>query len=88
MVEQNIWQSKMSEKYKSHYTSTFLMSVMSSVISIAFALSFERDWNQWRLGWNVRLLAVAYAVTLGSDFAFFVRRSASLCAVPAGMRSI
>ncbi|KAK4271091.1 hypothetical protein QN277_019832 [Acacia crassicarpa] len=56
-----IVQSKMNEKYKSHYTSTFLMSVMSSVISIAFALCFERDWSQWKLGWNIRLLTVAYA---------------------------
>ncbi|XP_028792323.1 WAT1-related protein At1g68170-like [Neltuma alba] len=56
-----IVQSKMSEKYKSHYTTTFLMSLMSSVISVAFALCFERDWNQWTLGWNIRLLTVAYA---------------------------
>ncbi|XP_019424688.1 PREDICTED: WAT1-related protein At1g25270-like [Lupinus angustifolius] len=56
-----IIQAKMSEKYPSHYSSTALMSLWGSLISIVFALSLERDWTQWRLGWNIRLLTVAYS---------------------------
>ncbi|XP_054801110.1 WAT1-related protein At1g25270-like [Prosopis cineraria] len=59
-----IWlivQTKMSNKYKSHYTSTCLMSLMASVISTVFALCNDKDWSQWRLAWNVRLLTVVYA---------------------------
>ncbi|CAL0309531.1 unnamed protein product [Lupinus luteus] len=56
-----IQQAKMSEKYPSHYSSTALMSLWGSLISIVFALCLERDWTRWRLGWNIRLLTVAYS---------------------------
>ncbi|XP_057430672.1 WAT1-related protein At1g68170-like [Lotus japonicus] len=56
-----IIQTKMSEKYPTHYSSTALMSFWGSIISVVFALCVERDWSQWRLGWNVRLLTVAYS---------------------------
>ncbi|XP_028792326.1 WAT1-related protein At1g68170-like [Neltuma alba] len=56
-----IVQSKMSKRYPCHYSSTTLMSFAASVFSIGFALCSERDWNQWKLGWNIRLLTVAYA---------------------------
>ena len=56
------FQKKMTEKYQSHYTSTVLMSFWDSVVSVVFALCNERDWSQWRLGWNIRLLTVAYGV--------------------------
>ncbi|KAK7328223.1 hypothetical protein VNO77_22325 [Canavalia gladiata] len=56
-----IIQTKMSERYPCPYSSTALMSFMGGILSIAFAFSFDRDLSQWRLGWNVRLLTVAYA---------------------------
>ncbi|GAB4841168.1 hypothetical protein Ancab_021912 [Ancistrocladus abbreviatus] len=60
-----ILQAKMSDKYPP-YSSTALMTVMGSIQAIAFALCAERDWNQWKLGWNVRLLSVAYSGIVGS----------------------
>lgn len=62
-----IIQTKMSEKYPTHYSSTALMSFWGSIISVVFALCVERDWSQWRLGWNVRLLTVAYSVCVLTD---------------------
>ncbi|XP_054800475.1 WAT1-related protein At1g68170-like [Prosopis cineraria] len=56
-----IIQTKMSESYPCHYSSTALMSLMGSLLSIASALCLERDWTQWKLGWNIRLLTAAYA---------------------------
>ncbi|XP_061364552.1 WAT1-related protein At1g68170-like [Gastrolobium bilobum] len=56
-----IIQAKMSKTYPSHYSSTALMSLWGSLLSTVFALCLERDWNQWRLGWNIRLLTVAYS---------------------------
>ncbi|KAK2393149.1 WAT1-related protein [Trifolium repens] len=53
--------AKMSEKYPTHYSSTALTSFWASLVSIVFALCFERDFSQWKLGWNIRLLTVAYA---------------------------
>lgn len=60
-----IWmefQTKMSKRYPCHYSSTALMSVMGSVQSVAFALCVERDWSQWKLGWNIKLFTAAYSV--------------------------
>ncbi|XP_058752236.1 WAT1-related protein At1g25270-like [Vicia villosa] len=53
--------AKMSEKYPTHYSSTALMSFWASLLSIVFALCFEREFSEWKLGWNIRLLTVAYA---------------------------
>ncbi|XP_041020540.1 WAT1-related protein At1g68170-like [Juglans microcarpa x Juglans regia] len=52
----------MMEKYPCHYSSTALMCVMGAIQSVVFALCLERDWSQWKLGWNIRLLTVAYSV--------------------------
>ncbi|KAK7246803.1 hypothetical protein RIF29_41673 [Crotalaria pallida] len=56
-----IIQAKMSQRYPSPYSSTALMSLMGALLSVSFAFILERDLSQWRLGWNVRLITVAYA---------------------------
>ncbi|KAL3635294.1 hypothetical protein CASFOL_019841 [Castilleja foliolosa] len=55
-----IVQAKMSENYPCHYSSTALISTFGSVQAVGFALCTERDWSQWKLGWDLRLLTVAY----------------------------
>ncbi|GLT41955.1 hypothetical protein SLA2020_159800 [Shorea laevis] len=67
-----IVQTKMSEKYPCHYTSTALTCVMGAIQSVAYALCTEKDWSQWRLGWNVRLLTVAYAGILSSGLMYML----------------
>ncbi|XP_061338553.1 WAT1-related protein At1g68170-like [Gastrolobium bilobum] len=72
-ISYSIWliiQARMSEKFPWHYTSAALMSVMASIQSIIFALCMERDWNQWKLGWNIRLLTVAYTGIVASGLAW------------------
>ncbi|KAK7302475.1 hypothetical protein RJT34_13365 [Clitoria ternatea] len=59
-------QAKMSKEYPSHYSSTALMSTMGAIQATAFGLCAERDWSQWNLGWNIRLLAVAYSGIVAS----------------------
>ncbi|XP_039686136.1 WAT1-related protein At1g68170 isoform X2 [Medicago truncatula] len=61
-----IIQAKMNERYPTHYSSTTLMSFWASLLSTMFALCFDRDLSQWRLGWNIRLLIVAYAGIVAS----------------------
>ncbi|KAF1886512.1 hypothetical protein Lal_00045745 [Lupinus albus] len=65
----SIWliiQARMSEKFPWHYTSAALMSVMASIQSVIFALCMERDWNQWKLAWNIRLLTALYSGVVAS----------------------
>lgn len=61
-----IVQAKMSERYPSPYSSTALMNIMGSVQAVVFALCMDRDLNQWKLGWNIRLLTVAYSGVVAS----------------------
>ncbi|KAK6916110.1 EamA domain, partial [Dillenia turbinata] len=61
-----IIQAKISERYPCPYSSTALMSVMGSIQSITYAIWMERDRSQWKLGWNIRLLTVAYSGILAS----------------------
>ncbi|KAF2321275.1 hypothetical protein GH714_038448 [Hevea brasiliensis] len=56
-----IIQAKMSERYPYPYSSTMLISFMASIQAVVFALSVEKDWSQWKLGWNIMLLTAAYA---------------------------
>ncbi|XP_042495308.1 WAT1-related protein At1g68170-like [Macadamia integrifolia] len=65
-----IIQAKMSERYPCYLSSTALMCIMGSIQSVFYALCMERKWEEWRLGWNVRLWTVAYAGILASALMF------------------
>lgn len=52
----------MSEQYPCQYSITALVSLMAAMESVVFALCKEKDLSQWKLGFNIRLLTVAYAV--------------------------
>ncbi|TKY59546.1 WAT1-related protein [Spatholobus suberectus] len=60
----SIWliiQTKMSKEYPSHHSSTALMTLMGAIQATVFALCVEKDWSQWKLGWNIRLLTAAFS---------------------------
>ncbi|RVW85749.1 WAT1-related protein [Vitis vinifera] len=52
-------QARMSKVYPL-YSGTFLMCACAAVQCAVYAMSRERDWSEWRLGWNIRLLTVIY----------------------------
>ncbi|XLR62484.1 hypothetical protein S83_013156 [Arachis hypogaea] len=51
----------MSRAYPYPYSGTTLMYVMAALLSVTFSFCVEKDLSQQKLGWNVRLLTVAYA---------------------------
>lgn len=57
-------QAPVMKSYPPKLLFTTLQCFLSSIQSFAIAIAFERDPYQWKLGWNVRLLAVAYCVNL------------------------
>ncbi|GER47164.1 nodulin MtN21 /EamA-like transporter family protein [Striga asiatica] len=65
-----IVQAKASEKYPCPYSITAMMTVWGTIQSIGFAACTEKDWSNWALGWNIRLLTVAFAGVLGSGVMF------------------
>ncbi|KAL6131840.1 hypothetical protein ACLB2K_070213 [Fragaria x ananassa] len=64
-----IVQAKMSKIYPCPYSSTALMSCMGSIQSVILAICVERDWNQWKLGWDIRLWTAAYSGIVVSGLA-------------------
>ncbi|XP_004309044.1 PREDICTED: auxin-induced protein 5NG4-like [Fragaria vesca subsp. vesca] len=56
-----IVQGKMSKRYPFPYSSTALMCIMGSIQNVIFALCVERDRNQWKMGWDIRLWTAAYS---------------------------
>ncbi|KAI4299037.1 hypothetical protein L6164_032532 [Bauhinia variegata] len=67
-----IVQAKMSKEYPSHLSSTALMSLMGAIQATSFGLMVDRDWSQWKLGWNIRLLTVAYSGIVASGIMIIV----------------
>ncbi|KAK4424356.1 WAT1-related protein [Sesamum alatum] len=67
-----IIQAKASEHYPCPYSITAMMTVWASLQSVPFALCVERDWSNWILGWDIRLLTVAVAGVVGSGLLFTV----------------
>ncbi|KAG7017152.1 WAT1-related protein, partial [Cucurbita argyrosperma subsp. argyrosperma] len=61
-----ILQTKMTKIYPCQYSSTALMCVMGAIQGLAISICVERDWKQWKLGWNIRLLTVAFAGIVAS----------------------
>ncbi|XP_058731359.1 WAT1-related protein At1g25270-like [Vicia villosa] len=55
-----IIQAKLNKEYSSHRSSAALMSTMGAIQGTIIALCFERDWEQWKLQNNLRILAVIY----------------------------
>ncbi|KAG8368734.1 hypothetical protein BUALT_Bualt15G0076800 [Buddleja alternifolia] len=72
-VSYSLWliiQAKAAELYPCPYSITAMMTLWGSVQGTVYALCTERDWNQWILGWDIRLLTVFVAGTLGSGLMF------------------
>ncbi|KVI01798.1 hypothetical protein Ccrd_019919, partial [Cynara cardunculus var. scolymus] len=70
-ISYSIWliiQTNMVEKYPCPYSVTALTSTMGAVQAVVFVLCTERHWSEWKLGWNVRLLTVAYSVCIFNTF--------------------
>ncbi|MBA0581150.1 hypothetical protein Gorai_023336 [Gossypium raimondii] len=64
-ISYSLWlniQAKMSENYPCYYSSTALICIIGTIQAVVFALCMEKDMSQWKLGWNIRLLTVAYSV--------------------------
>lgn len=51
-------------KYPYPYSFTALTMVMSSIQSFVYAICVDRNWKHWKLGWDTKLLTVAYMVIL------------------------
>ncbi|CAL5213704.1 unnamed protein product [Lathyrus oleraceus] len=55
-----IIQAKLNKEYSSHPSSAALIATMGAIQATIIALCVERDWEQWKLRNNLRILSVIY----------------------------
>ncbi|ESQ34197.1 hypothetical protein EUTSA_v10009312mg [Eutrema salsugineum] len=53
--------AKIGKQLGGQYWNICMMNAMGSLVCIVVALCSDRNWKQWRLGWNISLLTTVYA---------------------------
>ncbi|CAI9098509.1 OLC1v1035171C2 [Oldenlandia corymbosa var. corymbosa] len=61
-----IFQAKAAKYYPCPLSFTALMTMMALILNFIAASCLQRDWSQWKLGWNIRLIAVAFSGIIGT----------------------
>ncbi|XP_051132680.1 WAT1-related protein At1g68170-like [Andrographis paniculata] len=65
-----IIQSKAAEEYPFPLSLSAIMTTWAAIQGVVLALSMERNWNEWKLGWNIRLFTVFSMGILTSGLSF------------------
>ncbi|TKY73872.1 WAT1-related protein [Spatholobus suberectus] len=68
-----IIQAQILKSYPAKLMFTSLQCLSSSIQSFGIAIAFERDIQQWKLGWNMRLLAVVYSGALVTGVGYYLQ---------------
>ncbi|PKI58602.1 hypothetical protein CRG98_020991 [Punica granatum] len=68
-----VLQGKVMKSYESKLRLTTLQCFLSSVQSFIIAIPFARDPHEWRLGWNIRLLSVAYCGIVVTGVTYYLQ---------------
>ncbi|AES72789.2 putative EamA domain-containing protein [Medicago truncatula] len=68
-----VLQAQLLKSYPSKLKFITIQSLSSAIQSFVIAIAFERDIEQWKLGWNMRLLAVVYCGTLVTAVAYYLQ---------------
>ncbi|KAK9010567.1 hypothetical protein V6N11_043449 [Hibiscus sabdariffa] len=68
-----VLQGLVLKSYPSKLLFTALQCLLSTFQSFAIAIGVERDPHQWRLGWNLRLLAVAYCGIVVTGVTYYLQ---------------
>ncbi|KAF7840065.1 WAT1-related protein [Senna tora] len=68
-----VLQTFVIKEYPSKLLLTTLQCLLSCIQSFAIAFGVERDMHQWKLAWNIRLLAVAYCGIMVTGVTFYLQ---------------
>ncbi|CAJ1937905.1 unnamed protein product [Sphenostylis stenocarpa] len=68
-----VLQTFVIKDYPSKLLLTTLQCFLSSIQSLGIAMAVERDIEQWKLGWNVRLLAVVYCGIMVTGVTYYLQ---------------
>ncbi|KAL5751998.1 hypothetical protein ACOSP7_022172 [Xanthoceras sorbifolium] len=68
-----VLQALVMKSYPSKLLFTTLQCLLSSIQSFVIAIALVRDPHEWMLGWNVRLIAVAYCGIVVTGVSFYLQ---------------
>ncbi|CAL5323597.1 unnamed protein product [Camellia sinensis] len=68
-----VLQARVMKSYPSKLLFTTLQCFFSSIQSLIIAIALERDPRQWKLQWNVRLVAVAYCGIVVTGVTYYLQ---------------
>ncbi|CAA7034763.1 unnamed protein product [Microthlaspi erraticum] len=68
-----VLQGRVLKVYPSKLYFTTLHCLLSSIQSFVIAIAFERDISAWKLGWNLRLVAVIYCGFIVTGVAYYLQ---------------
>ncbi|XP_059431450.1 WAT1-related protein At5g64700-like [Corylus avellana] len=68
-----VLQATIMKSYPPKLLFVTLQCFLSTIQSFATAIAFERDPYQWKLGWNVRLVAVAYCGIIVTGVTYYLQ---------------
>ncbi|KAF7135308.1 hypothetical protein RHSIM_Rhsim08G0003800 [Rhododendron simsii] len=55
-------QAKFKEDTQNIYLIPFMINLMGAIQGVVYALSVGRDWEQWKLGWNISVAAIVLII--------------------------
>ncbi|XP_052190495.1 WAT1-related protein At5g64700 [Diospyros lotus] len=68
-----VFQARVMKSYPAKLVSTTLQCLLSTIQSFLVAVAVERDPNQWKLQWNVRLLSVVYCGIVVTGITYYLQ---------------
>lgn len=68
-----VFQARVMKSYPAKLVSTTLQCLLSTIQSFLVAIAVERDPNQWKLQWNVRLLSVVYCGIVVTGITYYLQ---------------
>ncbi|KAI3499781.1 hypothetical protein L1887_35591 [Cichorium endivia] len=67
-----VW-ARVLQNYPSKLNFTALQCLLSCMQSFLVAIALERDAYKWKLGWDIRILAIAYCGFVVTGFTFYLQ---------------
>ncbi|CAL1409205.1 unnamed protein product [Linum trigynum] len=68
-----VFQARLQKSYPPKLLFTALQCAMSSIQSFFVAFTIERDFNEWKLGWDMKLVAVVYCGVVVTGVTYYLQ---------------
>ncbi|CAI9780980.1 unnamed protein product [Fraxinus pennsylvanica] len=72
-VKNLLTQGRVLKSYPSKLLLTTLQCFLSTIQSFFVVVAFVRDPNEWKLGWNVKLISIAYCGIVVTGITFYLQ---------------